>query len=172
MELPLPWFTIYSWSLLMAWSSLITNFCFCLKASNQMLFNNFGFPTKGAHSICWHICKEKEKVVLLCYLPRWRRWILDTGSFTISECTLLWKGKQVYTWLFGLWPSGQGGTCYIFAQILMKRKFLFLIINLLKVIQWVNKACIWSFALLLSILFWFLAFSNIFHWKIHKLGTQ
>ena len=89
--------------------SLITNFCFCLKASNQMLFNNIGFPTKGAHAICWHIYKEKEKVVLLFYLPKLRRWILDTGSFTNSECTLFWKGKQVYTRLFGLWPSIQGG---------------------------------------------------------------
>ena len=26
-----------------------------------MLFNNIGFPTKGARAICWHIYKEKEK---------------------------------------------------------------------------------------------------------------
>ena len=32
------------------------------------------------------------------------------------------------------------GTCYIFSQIQMRRKG-FLIINLLTVIQWVNKAC-------------------------------
>ena len=45
----------------MACPSLITNFGFCLKASNQMLFNNIGFPTKRAYAICWHICKEIEK---------------------------------------------------------------------------------------------------------------
>ena len=141
MELPLPWFTVYSWSLLMACPPLITNFRFCLKPSNQMLFNNIGFPTKRGHAICWHMKKEKLKVVLLFYLPRLRLWILDTGSFTKSECTFFWKGKQVYTSLFVLQPSGQGGACYICAQIQIRRKCFFLIINLLTVIQWVNKAC-------------------------------
>ena len=42
-----PTATIYSWSLLMACPPPITNFRFCLKPSNQMLFNNIGFPTKG-----------------------------------------------------------------------------------------------------------------------------
>ena len=142
-ELPLPWFTIYSWSLLMACPPLITNFRFCLKPSNQMLFNNIGFPTKGGHAKCWHIYKENEKVVLLFYLPRLRRWILDTGSFTNSECTFFWKGKQVYTRLFGLRPSGQGGhAIYLPKYKWEENAFLFfLIINLLTVIQWVNKAC-------------------------------
>ena len=31
----------------MACPPLITNFHFCLKSSNQMIFNNIGFPTKG-----------------------------------------------------------------------------------------------------------------------------
>ena len=126
----------------MACPPLITNFRFCLKPSNQMVFNNIGFPTKGVHAICWHIYKKKEKKVLLFYLPTLRQWILDTGSFTNSECTFFKKVKQVYTRLFGLRPSGQGGTCYIFAQIQMRKKVFFLIINLLTVIEWVNKACI------------------------------
>ena len=123
-ELPLPWFTIYSWSLLMACLPLITNFCFCLKPSNQMIFDNIGFPTKGGHAKCWHIYKENEKVFFLFYLSRLRQWILDTRSFTKS--TFFWKVKHVCTRLFGLWPSGQGGTCYIFAQIQMRRKCFFL----------------------------------------------
>ena len=45
----------------MACPPLITNFRFCLKPSNQMLFNNIGFPTKGGHAICWPKYKEKEK---------------------------------------------------------------------------------------------------------------
>ena len=113
MELLLPWFTIYSWSFLMACPSLITNFCFCLKASNQMLFNRIGFPTKGAHAIWLHICKEK-KVVLLFYLPRLRQWILDTGSFTTSECTFFEKkNKSTQGFLvFGL-PVRVGHAIYL-----------------------------------------------------------
>ena len=53
--------------------------------------------------------KKKKKIVLLIYLPTLRQWIMDTGSFTNSECTFFWKGKQAYTRLFGLWPFGQGG---------------------------------------------------------------
>ena len=66
--------------------------------------------------------KKKKEIVLLIYLPALRQWIMDTGSFTNSDCTFFWKGKQAYTGLFGLWPSGQGGTCYIFAQIQIRRK--------------------------------------------------
>ena len=93
--------------------------------------------------MCWHIYKEKKKVVLLFYLPRLRRWILDTGSFTNSECTFFWKGKHVYTRLFGLWPSGQGGHSIYFPKYKWEDNvfLFFLIINLLSVIQWVTKAC-------------------------------
>ena len=55
--------------------------------------------------------KEKKKNVLLIYLPTLRQWIMDTGSFTNSEWTFFWKGKQAYLRVFGLWPSGQKGTC-------------------------------------------------------------
>ena len=36
------------------------------------------------------------------------------------------KDKTAYTRMFGLWPSGQGGTSYIFAQI-QRRIFVFVI---------------------------------------------
>ena len=51
------------------------------------------------------------------------------------------KGEKAYTRLFGLWPSGQGTTCYIFAKKQRRRKG-FLLNDLLTVIQWVNIACI------------------------------
>ena len=38
---------------------------------------------------------------------------------------IFFKGEQAYTRLFGLWPSGQGGTCYILAQIQRRRKSFF-----------------------------------------------
>ena len=47
----------------MACPPLITNFRFCLKPSNQMIFNNIGFPTKGGHAKCWQIYKEIEKSI-------------------------------------------------------------------------------------------------------------
>ena len=140
-ELPLTWFTIYSWSLPMACPPLICNFRFRLKPSNQMLFNNIGFPTKGGiYHVLAHIHK---KVVLLSYLSTLRLWILDIGSFTNSECTFFWKGKQVYTRLFGLWPSGQGGHSIYFPKYKGEENvfLFFLIINLLTVILWVTKAC-------------------------------
>ena len=31
--------------------------------------------------------KKKKRIVLLIYLPTLRQWIMDTGSFTNSECT-------------------------------------------------------------------------------------
>ena len=68
---------------------------------------------------------KKDKVVLKIYSPTLRQWIMDTGSFTNSECTFFFKGKQAYTRLSGLWPSSQGGTCYLFAQIKRRRKYLF-----------------------------------------------
>ena len=61
---------------------LITNFRFGLTPLNQMLFINIVYPTKGAHAICWPKYKEKDKVVLLIYLPTLRQWIMD------SECRL------------------------------------------------------------------------------------
>ena len=55
---------------------------------------------------------------------------------------VFFKGEQAYTRLFGLWPSGQGGTCYILAQIKRNIKKGFLLIDLPKLMQWVNIACI------------------------------
>ena len=54
------------------------------------------------------------------------------------------KEKKPTQGLFGLWPLGQGGTCYLFAQTQMGRKcfFLILIIHLQTVIRWLIKACI------------------------------
>ena len=93
--------------------------------------------------MCWHIYKEKLKVVLLFYLPTLWLWILYNGSFTNSECTFFWKGKQVYTRLFGLRPSGQGGHSIHLPKYKWEENvfLFFLIIYLLTVIQWVTKAC-------------------------------
>ena len=66
--------------------------------------------------------KKKKKIVLLIYLPTLRQWIMDTGSFTNSECTFFWKGKQAYTGLFGLWPSGQGGHAIYLPKFKCKEK--------------------------------------------------
>ena len=59
---------------------------------------------------------------MLIYSPTLRQWIMDTASFKNSECTFFWKGKEAYTRLFGLWPSGESGTCYIFVKIQLRRK--------------------------------------------------
>ena len=68
---------------------------------------------------------------------------MDNGNFTNSECSCFFKRRTSLHKVIWLWPSGQGGTCYIFAQIQRKiKKKFFLLINLLTVIQWVNIACI------------------------------
>ena len=82
-----------------------------------------------------------EKIVLLFYLPRLRRWTFDTGCFTNSKFAFFWKGKQVYTRLFGLPPSGRGRHAIYLPKYKWEENVFFLIINLRTVIQWVNKAC-------------------------------
>ena len=144
MELSLPWFTIYSWSLLMAYPSLISNFRFCLKPTNQILFNKIGFPTMGGYAMCWHKYKEKEKSSFPISFTNNEAMDIERWKFSNSECTLFLKRKTSLHKVIWSLAFQSVGTSYIFAPIQMKRNcffFFFLIINLLTVIQWVNKAC-------------------------------
>ena len=107
---------------LMACPPLISNVRFCLKPSNQMLFNNIGFPSKGGYAMCWHIYKEKEKVVLVFYLPTLRLWTLEVLQI-VNAHYFEKDNKSTQGYLaFGL---SVRGTFYIFAQIQIRRKCLF-----------------------------------------------
>ena len=90
--------------------------------------------------------RKTNKIVLLIYLPTLRQWIMDTGSFTKSECTYFWKGKQAYTRIHGLRPSSQGRHAVYLPNNKWetKQKYLLLIINLQTVIRLVNKGCRFS----------------------------
>jgi hypothetical protein len=48
--------------------------------------------------------------------------------------------ESAYTRLFNLWPSGQGGHAIYLPKY--KEENVFLLIDLLTLIQWVNIACI------------------------------
>ena len=63
--------------------------------------------------------------ILLIYLPTVKQWTIDTGNFTNSECSCFLKEEQAYTRLFGLWPFGQGGTCYVFTKYKEEQKVFF-----------------------------------------------
>ena len=143
LKLPLPWFNIYSWSLLMAcppWSQI---FRFCLKPSNQMLFNNIGFPTKGGHAICWHIHKERRKSCFAILFNNIET--IDIGNWKFYKLWMHILLKRKTSLHMVIWSSAfrsWGNMLCICPNTNKKNFFLLLIINLLTMIQWVNKACI------------------------------
>ena len=71
---------------------------------------------------------------------------MDNGHWKCHQYWMLMlclKGEQAYTMLFSLLPSGQGGTCYIFAQIQRKKNFF--VVNQFTNSDTMGQYCIYMF---------------------------
>ena len=96
------------------------------KQGYTQLFN-IGFTIKGCMLYVGPNTKNKKKVFCKFIYQHW-----DNGQWTLEispivNANVLKKREKAYTMWFGLWPSGQWGTCYILAQIQRRRKSSFVI---------------------------------------------